>query len=420
LNLPDAWHVELLAPRQAAGLPDAEAAAERALESPLGGRRLADFKGARSAAVAVNDKTRPVPHAALLPPLLRRLEGLGLPPEAITLLIATGAHPPVGREEFPQVVPAGILRRYPVFSHDAGRWEVLVHMGVTERGTPAWVNRRFAEADLRVVVGNIEPHQFMGFSGGVKSAAIGLAGLPTISHNHALMFDPRARLGRFDDNPARQDVEEIGRLIRVDFALNVVLNQAKEIVEVLAGAPGAVMQRGIPLVRRLYQVPAAAPFDLVIASPGGHPKDINLYQAQKGLAHAALVTRDGGAVVLAAACPEGTGSQSYERWMEGLASYAAVFQRFEREGFQIGPHKAFLLARDAARLHVVLVTDMPPDLARRLLLTPAGGLDEALAMAMESLGGGDSLRVGVMPLANATVPVLALRAEGPPRAKAQG
>jgi nickel-dependent lactate racemase len=268
-----------------------------------------------------------------------------------------------------------------------------------------WVNRHFVEADLRIVVGNIEPHQFQGFSGGVKSAAIGLTGRDTVNHNHAMMTDPRAQLGCYADNPARQDVEEIGRLIGVHLALNAILNGRKEIVRVIAGKPRAVMEAGIPLSREVCQVAVAAPFDLVIASPGGHPKDLNLYQSQKALAHASLVTCDEGTVIVAAACPERTGSKSYEAWMKGVRSYEEVFARFEREGFHVGPHKAYQIARDAARVRVFLVSDMAPDFVRTLLLTPAPSIDEALAMALSDCS--SDVRVGIMPLASSTMPYTA-------------
>jgi nickel-dependent lactate racemase len=266
------------------------------------------------------------------------------------------------------------------------------------------VNRHFAESDLRIVVGNIEPHQFQGFSGGVKSAAIGLTGHETIEHNHALMTDPGARLGRYAGNPARQDVEEIGHAIGVHFALNAVLNGRKQIVHAIAGEPRAVMETGIPLVRELWQVTVSAPFDLVVASPGGHPKDINLYQSQKALAHASLVTRKGGSVILTAACPEGAGSQRYEAWMSGMHSSDEVLTRFEKEGFCLGPHKAYQIARVASRVRVFLVSDMSPGRVRRLLLTPAGGLDKALAMTLPDLPA--SGRVGILPRASSTIPTL--------------
>jgi len=404
VDLPDEWRIELLAPRQIPAVTDPSAAVNHTLDNPIGGRSLLDFAGAQSAAIAINDKTRPVPHSILLPPLLRRLEALGLQAEAITLLIATGSHFPMSPDEFYKILPANLSKRYRVISHNASNASNLIHLGKTRRGTPVWINRHFVQADLRIVVGNIEPHQFMGFSGGVKSAAIGLAGTETINHNHAMMTNDRARLGHFDDNPPRQDVEEIGRLIKVHFALNAILNESKEIVGVMAGEPEAVMRGGIPLVRKLYQVAVSVPFDLIIASPGGHPKDINLYQAQKGLAHAALVTKDGGTIILTAACPEGTGSRHYEQWMEGMTSYQAVFERFEREGFRIGPHKAFQIARDAAQVRVLLVSQMPSDFVRRLLLIPAGSLEEAIAVVRDSLP--PRARVGVMPWANATIPAI--------------
>jgi lactate racemase len=396
---------ELLAPARVVPAADPVQAVRDALSRPVGGVRLVDFARARSVAIAINDKTRPVPHAALLPPLLNALEALSIAPNAITLLVATGLHAPMPGSEFPQVLPADILARYRVISHDAAAPADLVSLGKTRLGTPVQVNRLFAQADLRMAVGNLEPHQFMGFSGGVKTAAIGLAGRDTINHNHALMLDPRSDLARYDDNPARQDVEEAGRLIGVHFALNADINESKQIVRVLAGEPREVMRQGIPFVLQIYQVQVAAPFDLLIASPGGHPKDINLYQAQKALAHAARVTRQGGTVILVAACPEGTGSRAYEDWVTGASSHQAVLERFQREGFRIGPHKAFQIARDAAPRRVLMVTQMPPELVRRLLLTPSLSLDAALEVALADLA--PAARIGVLPWANATIPTLA-------------
>jgi nickel-dependent lactate racemase len=427
-SLPDRLSVQLLVPHDAAGVVDQMTAVGQALDAPLG-RSLAElWRGALrvadrpaptpqgpSVAIAINDKTRPVPHRYLLPPLLARLEGLGIQPEQITLIIATGTHPPMQPDDFDMVIPQGILGRYPAVSHDAEESVGLVYLGDTARGTPVWANRRFMEADLRIVVGDIEPHQFQGFSGGVKSAAIGLAGKLTVNANHAMMTDPRAQIGRYEDNPCRQDVEEIGRIMGVHFAVNAVLNEDRQIIRALAGDPAAVMQAAIPLVREVCQVAVAEPFDLMIVSPGGHPKDINIYQAQKALGHATLVMKPGGTVILAAACPEGAGSRAYEAWMAepGMTSHQAVLERYGREGYRIGPHKAFQISRDASRVRLLFVTDMAPDFARRLLLNPVAdrsGMDPqaqlawALAVALRDLA--PAARVGVMPWANATIPML--------------
>lgn len=382
---------------QAAENPVAEVKA--ALDMPQGNIALENFKGVASAAIAINDKTRPVPHAELLPPLLNRLENLGLAPQKITLVIATGTHPAMTPDEFHKVLPIDILERYPVISHDAENLASLVYLGDTPRGTPVHVNRVYAEADLKLVVGNLEPHQFVGFSGGVKSAAVGLTSKKTINANHTLMMHPDSKLAEYDTNPARQDVEAIGKIIGIHFALNAILNQQKQIVKVLAGDPVAVMQAGVPLVRDLYQVHIEQPYDIVIASPGGHPKDINLYQAQKALAHATLMTRPGGTIILVAACPEGTGSHSYEAWMEGVDSYQTVFERFAAEGFRVGPHKAYQIARDAARCQTFLLSEMPDEFVRHLLLEPIHLVENILRQVKGE-------RIAVMPLANATVPLI--------------
>ncbi len=385
----------VIAPREKAPAANVVELVKTALAAPVGDAHL---HKAESVAIAISDKTRPIPHAAIYP-LLAQLETQGIAPGAVTLTIATGTHAPMTPDEFGKILPDDILARYRVVSHDCDA-DDMAYLGATQRGTPVWANRIFAEAQLRIVVGNLEPHQFMGFSGGVKSAAIGLAGRETINTNHALMRHPDSRLGCYEENPARQDVEEIGKLFGIHFALNAILNRDKRIVDVLAGDPAQVMQVGIPMVRDIVEVPVEAPFDVIITSPGGHPKDINLYQAQKALAHATLIMKEGGTVILVAACPEGTGSDKYEQWLNGMTSHQAVVERFNREEFRLGPHKAFQISRDALRVNVILLSEMASDFVKKLLLTPAHSLDEAIANLSSTA------RIGIMPAANATVPVL--------------
>lgn len=402
--LPDTLHPAWIVPRHVPEASDARAEIERTLARPLGNVSLDSFVGARRVAIAISDKSRTVPNDRLLPPLLDRLHALGIPRERITFLIAGGCHPPMAPPEYNRVLPSTLLRHYRVLSHDCDDQELLVYRGRTPTGTPVWVNRYFAEADLRIVVGNIEPHQFQGFTGGAKGAAIGLAGRATIEANHRLLIHPRARLGVYAGNPARQDVEAIGRVMGIHFVVNSILNQEKQIVRVLSGTAEAVMQAGVSLVQEICQVAVPQPFDLLIASAGGYPKDINLYQAQKALAHAALIVRPGGWVVLAAACSEGAGDAVFSSWMSHRSSLADTLQTFEREGFHLGPHKAFLLARDASRVRVRLVSEMQNDAVRRFFLTPARDVDSAVREALTALP--EAPRVGIMPKANATAPVL--------------
>jgi nickel-dependent lactate racemase len=397
--------VDTLAPRAAEAAADAVAEVETALAAAA----PPPYRGG-GCAVAINDHTRPVPHDVLLPCLLRFLERIGVDARDVLFVIASGTHPPMDAARFEDVVPAEVLARCRVVCHDARREEGLAFLGETSRGTPVWVNRDYLDRELRIVVGAIEPHQFVGFSGGAKGAAIGLGGDPTVTRNHAMMAEPNARIGRYDDNPCRQDIEEIGRRIGVHVALNVVLAPGKRIVRAIAGEPADVMRRGIPLVRELNQVAVARPYDMMIVSPGGHPKDGSVYQAQKAIAHAALVTRPGGTIVLVAACPDGAGSASYEEWMRhpDLVSHEAVLARFAREGYRIGAHKAFMISRDASVFRLLFHSGMPPEAAARLLLTPAPDLQRAVDDTLAGLPPGS--RVGIMPMANATIPVLK---EGP-------
>ncbi len=403
-ELPDAYTIERILPRQQAAAPDPAALVRDAVYNPLGA--VAPPRAGQTVAIAINDATRPVPQEVLLTPLLGGLRRAGIAADDLTFIIATGAHPGLAPDEYSAILPPGIAAAYRVICHDASDEANLSYLGETARGTSVYINSAYMAADYRIVIGNIEPHQFQGFSGGVKSAAIGLAGLRTINQNHAMMSHPLAKLGIYDENPARQDVEEIGRMIGIDFAVNAILNPDKALVAVLAGDPFAVMRAGIPQVQALYEAPVAAPFDLMIASPGGHPKDINVYQSQKGLAHAASVTKTGGSLILCAACPQGSGSADYESWMAqpGMRSHGDVLEIFKREGFRLGAHKAFQVSRDAARLRTALVSELDDEFLRRLLLHPQPDLQTAIDRALELLP--SDARIGLMPYANATMPVL--------------
>jgi nickel-dependent lactate racemase len=193
--------------------------------------------------------------------------------------------------------------------------------------------------------------------------------------------------------------------MEIHMALNVVMNRHKAIVKAFAGPPRPVIEAAIPEIRRIYEVAVPAPFDVMITSPGGYPKDINLYQAHKAVSCANRVTREGGTIVLVAACEDGVGSAGYAAFMDrGFPTHEAVMTQFVREPFRIGPHKAYIFGRDAVTLDAIwVISEIEPPQVRQLLLTPAT-LEEALATAIAPLPA--SARVGVMPYANATIPNL--------------
>jgi len=404
VHVPENFSVDLIEPEKIVAVENPEQLVTLALDHLLGGADWERAAASNSVAIAVNDKTRPVPHHHLLPPLMAKLKMLGIPDMAITFYLAVGTHPPMAASEFPIALPPEILANYTVVSHNSEDPEQLVYLGETKRGTPVWVNQGYAMADYKIVVGNIEPHQFAGFSGGVKSAAIGLCGMQTINHNHNLMTDPASELGKYEHNPMRQDIEDIGRLIGVDLALNAVLDQDRQIAHALVGEPRAVMLAGMPLAQEICQLTVKRPYDLLLVSPGGHPKDINVYQAQKALRHAARIANPGAHVFIAAACPEGAGSQHYEDWMVGKLTYQDIIKQFIAEGFRVGPHKAFQIARDASKVHLHWYSEMDIGNAHRLLLNPVTDLQGAVDSALASLKSGNL--IGVLPHAASTIPTI--------------
>jgi lactate racemase len=401
ISIPESYPTDLILPAPTPAASDPLAVMTSALDHPLD-FDYSPYRDAKSVSIAVNDKTRPVPHEQLLPPLLRKLKSIGIQDSAIHIWIATGSHLPLSTDEISKLLPHDICKTYTISSHNIDHLENLVFLGNTSRDTPIWVNQDYFMSDLKIVVGDIEPHHFAGFSGGMKSAAIGLAGRETINHNHAMLVDPNAWIGVYEQNPLRQDIEEIGNKIGVQLALNTILNHEKQVVAAFSGNPQSVMKAGIPIARLVCGTPCSTKYDLVIASAGGHPKDINFYQAQKALTHASLFCREGGTLILSAACNEGTGSESYEKFMQDVHSVDQVFDKFKNQEFRVGPHKAFQVARLLSQFRIFLVSNIPVDLTTRLLMQGTPSLQEALDACLKQ---NQPIRnIAILPHATTTIP----------------
>jgi lactate racemase len=355
-------------------------------------------------AITINDKTRPVPNNILFPPLLDELLRLGIPKENILIVIATGTHLPMPELEFSMLLKEEILSEYRIISHNCDDTSNLTYKGTTTRGTPVFVNSLYDRADIKIVVGDIEPHHFAGFSGGVKSASIGVSGRETINHNHSLLQDPKSCVGCYEENPLRQDIEEIGKLIGVDLALNAILNEKKQILHVFFGNPMEVMKAGVREIRETELTMIDQPYDLVIASAGGYPKDINLYQAQKALTHASLFCRVGGTVLLAAACNEGVGSQGYLDFMKGISSHSQVRKKLSELGFVVGPHKALQFALIADKINFMIKTDIENTIMLNLLIQKIDDLQECVEKSIRNFS--TPPRIAIIPFATATIPKL--------------
>ncbi len=380
---------------------------QNSLKSPLMGRKylpISNLDG-KTIAIAINDQTRPLPHAHILPPLLEHLLANGAQKENITFYIAMGTHRKLTEAEIDTVLPRNLAKEYASMCHNCDDSGNLIYLGITKRQTPVYANRSYYQSDLKITVGNIEPHHFMGFSGGMKTAAIGLTGRETIQKNHSMLPDPNARMTLFKSNPMRMDVEEIGRMIGVHYSLNVILNDDKQITHAFWGDPYRVMEAGIPFSLGTCQLDVALAdcrYDLVIASTGGYPKDINLYQSQKALTNACLFSKKGGVIILAAGCRDGAGNVQFTDYIRGKQGWQGVLEDFPGRPFEIGPHKAYQLALQVREHVIILISRMHPDEVKNCMLIPARDMGEALEIAARHLPAGH--RTAILPYATHSIP----------------
>jgi lactate racemase len=322
VDLPKGFRYRILEARQAAPLPNPIEAVEAALDSPIGGAPLEELASRLpSAAISVCDITRPAPNRSVLPPILRRLEQAGIPREQITILIATGLHRPATATEIVEICGETVAERYRVVNHDARNLAQHAHLGTTTSGTPVYIDGRFISAGLHITLGFIEPHLMLGFSGGRKLIAPGLAAEQTIKvlHSPKFMRDPRVVEGSIDDNPLHRELLEIARMARHDFVVDVALGRgasgAKPICGVFAGDPIAAHRSGVEFVSEVMLETLDEPVDAVITTAAGYPLDLTFYQAIKGVTAAAHIVKPGGRILLMAACEEGAGATEFSRML---------------------------------------------------------------------------------------------------------
>ena len=392
--------------------PDPDAEVARALDAPIGSPRLEELAaGRRSAVVILSDHTRPVPSRHLVPALLGRLRR-GNPAIDVTLLVATGCHRATRREELVEKLGEEIVANERIVLHDSTDESSLVDAGVLPSGGRLRLNRLALETDLLLSEGFIEPHFFAGFSGGRKAVLPGVASRETVLANHCAEFiaDPRARTGILEGNPVHRDMVFAADRARLAFVLNVVIDPGKRIVRAFAGAHRAAHEAGCAFLAGAcrVRVPAA---DIVVTSNGGHPLDQNVYQSVKGMTAGEAAAREGGAIVLCAACGDGHGGEGFLRMLSEAPSPRALLDRIlavPRDRTEPDQWQVQILARILCRNRVVLVTrDCDHAMLRAMGLHPATTLQEGIDLATALTSPGAKIAVipdGVSVVAEAAEP----------------
>jgi len=400
LNVPDENLICVLMPNTVQQGLTGEAEVSRALENPIGTQRIGQIvRPGETVAIVTSDITRPLPSYKILPLLVEELLQAGIRRQDITVVFGLGSHRKQTVEEQKKLVGEQVFAQIKCIDGDDSD---CLHYGYTSRGTPVDIVRAVAEADRRICLGNIEYHYFAGYSGGAKAIMPGVSTRDAIQHNHSRMVEAAAAAGRLEGNPVREDIEEAARMVGVDFIVNVVLNEHKEIVHAVAGDVVQAHREGCRYLDRLYGKPIAERADIVVVSQGGAPKDLNLYQTQKALDNAKHAVNKGGVIILVGSCKEGLGEEVFEEWMTKSPDAHSMIDRIQVD-FQLGGHKAAAIAMVLEDAEVYLVSELDADFVSQIFLKPFSDVQTAFDAAMQKIGSEAS--VIVMPYGGSTLPL---------------
>jgi len=227
-------------------------AVRRAIRNPIGTPSLDELlvQPQNEVAILVDDFTRPTPAYKVVPVVLETLAKIGVADESIRIIIARGTHRRLSRSDMEQKVGKETVERFRVENHESDA--NLLPLGKSEQGTPVWINQTVVEADVRIAIGNVCAHPVAGYGGGAKIIVPGVAGIETIHANHPLCDHPNVTIGITEGNPVREDMNDIGRIARLDFIVNTILNPQKEIVRAVVGDVVSAHKEGIKLYNEIY------------------------------------------------------------------------------------------------------------------------------------------------------------------------
>ena len=397
LTIPEAEGIVTINGQEQQPLKDPAVKVRTVLNNPVGSLPLNQIaKGCKQICILVSDITRAwINYPSFLPSILDYLNETGISDENIYLLTALGTHRQHTQAELVSLLGTEVVKRVRIYEHDARDNSQLVKLGVTSRGTEAWVNRRALEAEALILTGGIVYHLFAGFGGGRKSVMPGICGWDTIQANHNLAMapgsvrglNPLAAGGLLEDNPVHADMAEICEMVAPKFLINVIPGSNGGLADIVAGDPNQAWLAGCRLVADIFGIPFKERAELVIASAGGYPKDINFYQTVKSVYNAAQAVKDGGIVILLSECRDIREPLEFSDWLV----YESVQEMEEalRANFTIPGYAAYYAVTAAQRAKFIVVTlqkDENIELIQKAGMIPVGSLEEALRLAYEALG----------------------------------
>lgn len=395
---------------------DIAAAALKALRDPIDSKPLADIvRPGDKIAIVVSDETRLCYTDQFLPVIIAELNANGIPDSDIDIVIATGTHRAQTPEEDILVLGEEMVKRFRVHQHDCRDKENLVYKGTTSRGNKVYINKIVANADKIIATGAVTLHPMAGFGGGRKAIVPGVAGLETINHNHVLALaekpgdgcNPNVTTAKLEGNPFHEDLTECVEFVNPDFLVDVVLTSDGGLYEVVAGNWKTAFYKGCKDLLEISGIPITELADVVIASGGGYPKDINLYQGTKTHMNVEMAVKPGGIAIIMLECPDIKEPAVFTDWL--IKSNLRKTEQEVRDNFYMAAFVAYK-SRCIIEAHTVyLVTRKENfDFVRQTGQIPVETVAEAWKLAQEKLAaeGKKDYTITLMGHAPVTLPVL--------------
>lgn len=386
---------------------DLRAAILDAIYHPINSKPINELvKPGSKVAFICNDPTRVANSHDFMPVLVNELNALGVADSDMKIVFALGTHRKMTAQEMTEAVGENVAGRLAMYNSDCNVQSDFEYFGETSFGTPVWLNKLICDVDLVIMTGSIVHHFFSGFGGGRKAILPGVAAMETIRKNHSLMMDSNAQLGKLAGNPVYEDQVEGVSLFAAKhqlFLFNAVLDAKKQFLKIFAGDWMQAHLEACDFVNKVYGVEVKEPADVVIASCGGYPKDINVYQLQKTMDNAWCAVKDGGVVIIIGECEEGSGSAALEKALQEHPSPDAVKAQLEKN-FVIGAHKAFAITRLMKKAKFILVSALDKQIAKDLLFETADTVEAALQIAEKYVG--SEYKITLMPQGSLTVPII--------------
>ncbi len=342
-------------------------------------------KDKKSCTIIISDHTRPVPSKYIIPHFLKELRTAN-PNIDITLLVATGFHRLTTREELLNKLGEDIVNKEKIFVHDANDINAHVKVGILPSGAPLLIDKRAINTDLLIAEGFVEPHFFAGYSGGRKSVLPGLCYKETVMGNHcgAFIANEKSCAGSLRDNPINIDMEAAAMMAKLQFILNVIIDENKRIVAAFAGHPIEAHHHACDYLQN-YCEAKAVKGDIVITSNGGAPLDQNIYQCVKGLSTAMASTKENGKIIILAECRDGIGGDSFYRSLKNSNSAEELFEQYTntpQDKTIADQWQTQIMANVLRRHQVIFITRIElKEIIEDMKMTYASSLKEALETA---------------------------------------